>query len=76
MALVAALAGSRRVKPIPAQWEAPEEKFTGFVFKIQANMDRNTATAWRLCAWFPVAYEKWHEAASPYRQRCGDFRTR
>ncbi len=41
--------------PMPRQTdtrtvEASEDKFTGFVFEIQANMDRNTATAWRLCA--------------------------
>lgn len=29
--------------------EATEEPFTGFVFKIQANMDLNTATVLRLC---------------------------
>ncbi len=41
--------------PMPRQTdtrtvEASEDKFTGFVFKIQANMVPNTATAWRLCA--------------------------
>lgn len=29
---------------------ADEEKFSGFVFKIQANMDRSTATALPSCA--------------------------
>lgn len=38
--------------------EAKEEKFSGFVFKIQANMVRNTATASPLCAWFPVSTKR------------------
>lgn len=37
---------------------ATEEKFTGFVFKIQANMDRNTATAWLSCGWCPANMKK------------------
>jgi peptide chain release factor 3 len=31
---------------------SPDEKaVTGFVFKVQANMDPSTATAWPLCVW-------------------------
>ncbi len=32
---------------------ASDEKFTGFVFKIQPIWIRNTVTAWRLCVWCP-----------------------
>ena len=28
-----------------------DERFTAFVFKIQANMNPGTATAWPSCAW-------------------------
>ncbi len=34
---------------------AAEEKFTGFVFKIQPTWIRNTATVWPSCAWCPAA---------------------
>lgn len=40
---LARVAHERTVEPV-------EEKFTGFVFKIQANMDRNTVTVSPSCA--------------------------
>lgn len=50
-------------RPMPRKTDtrevvAQEEKFTGFVFKIQPTWIRNTVTAWPLCAWFPVNTRK------------------
>ena len=53
---------------------AAEEKFTGFVFKIQANMDPKHRDRVAFMRVVSGKYER-HEAASgAYRQRRGDFR--
>ncbi len=49
--------------PMPRQTDTPtaeasEDKFTGFVFKIQGQHGPETPTAWRLCVWCPVNMKK------------------
>lgn len=51
---------ARAPAPMPRKTDtrevtAAEEKFTGFVFKIQPTWIRNTATVWPSCAWCPAA---------------------
>ncbi|GER06443.1 hypothetical protein JCM17843_07530 [Kordiimonadales bacterium JCM 17843] len=53
------LSGLRDFAPSPGaqaaverQVDSKEPKLSGFVFKIQANMDRNTAIVWPLCGLF------------------------
>ena len=54
---------------------ATEEKFTGFVFKIQANMDPKHRDRVAFMRVVSGKYEKRHEAASgAYRQGRSDFR--
>ena len=51
--------------------EPHEEKFTGFVFKIQANMDPSIATASRSCASAPAVHRKGMKAV-PCAHRQGN----
>ena len=54
--------GPAALSPPPTAREiAPEEEFTGFVFKIQANMDPSTATASPSCGSAPAKYQPGHE---------------
>ncbi len=66
--------------PMPRQTdtrtvEASEDKFTGFVFKIQANMDPKHRDRVAFMRVVSGKYEKRHEAApGAYCERCGDLR--
>jgi peptide chain release factor 3 len=42
----------------PAPVEPDETKVTGFVFKVQANMDPNTATGSRSCGWCSGTFKR------------------